>query len=79
MEEIKMSEKEKLTLLEKTLEVEEGTLKPDTILDDIAEYDSLTKLSIMVMLEDDFGKKLSANDFKGFRTVKDLLEVMNNA
>ena len=74
-----MSEKEKLTLLEKTLEVEEGTLKPDTILDDIAEYDSLTKLSIMVMLEDDFGKKLCANDFKGFRTVKDLLEVMNNA
>ena len=74
-----MSEKEKLILLEKTLEVEEGTLKPDTILDDIAEYDSLTKLSIMVMLEDDFGKKLSANDFKGFHTVKDLLEVMNNA
>lgn len=72
-----MNEQEKLALLEKTMDAEEGTLKPDMKLDDIAEYDSLSTLSILVMLEDEFGKKLGASDFKNFKTVNDILQVMN--
>ena len=73
-----MSEKEKLELLEKAMEMESGQLKPEMILDDIVEYDSLATLSIMVMIEDEFGKKLSSKDFKSFVTVKDLLSAMDN-
>ena len=71
-----MSEKEKLSLLEDTFEVEEGTLSPDMLLDDIEEYDSMTKLSLIVMIEEEFGKKLSGAEIKGFATVQDILSIM---
>ena len=72
-----MSENEKLALLEKTMDMDEGTLKPEMNLDDVVEYDSLATLSIMVMIEDEFGKKLGASDFKNFKTVNDILSIMN--
>lgn len=34
-----MSEKEKLALLEETLDLDEGTLAPEMMLSDIEEYD----------------------------------------
>ncbi|WP_022765826.1 acyl carrier protein [Butyrivibrio sp. XPD2006] len=71
-----MSESEKLKLLEEAMEMDEGSLKPELVLDEIEEYDSLTKLAIIVLIEDEFGKKLSASDFKGFTTVADILSVM---
>ncbi len=71
-----MSEKEKLAMLEEVLDMDEGSLQPDMILDDLDEYDSLTKLSIIVLIEDNFGKRLNAKDFKEFRIVSDILKVM---
>ena len=71
-----MSEQEKLALLEETLEMDEGTLKPDMELDDIEEYDSLAKLSIIVMIEDEFDKKLKTADFANFKKVSDILAIM---
>lgn len=72
-----MTEQEKIALLEETIEVDEGTLTAESILADIDEYDSMSKLSIIVMMEDEFGKKLTSSDFKGFKTVGDILAVMN--
>ncbi len=71
-----MTIKEKLALLEETLEIDEGTLDTDMELDDIEEYDSLAKLSIIVMMEDRFGIKLSADTVRGFEKVGDILEQM---
>ncbi len=71
-----MSEKEKLALLEETLEVDEGTLMPETMLDDVDEYDSMAKLSLIVMMEDEFGVKLDSDTVKGFMTVSDILKKM---
>lgn len=68
-----MSEKEKLGLLEDLLELEEGSLTPDTLLEDIEEYDSMTKLSLIVMVDDEFGVKLDGNTIRGFKTVGDIL------
>lgn len=71
-----MSEKEKLALLEETLEADEGSLGAEMKLDDVEEYDSLAKLAIVVMMEDHFDKKISAGDIRAFRTVADILQAM---
>ena len=44
---------------------------------DVEEYDSMTKLSLIVMMEDEFGKKLSGADIKEFKTIRDILNKMN--
>ncbi len=71
-----MSEKEKLALLEETFDIDEGALNPDMLLDDIDEYDSMTKLSLIVMVEENFGKKLSGAEIRSFETVQDILDIM---
>lgn len=49
-----MTIEEKLALLEETMEMDAGSLKADMDLCDVEEYDSMSKLSIIVMLEDEF-------------------------
>ncbi len=71
-----MNEKEKLALLEETFDVDEGELSADMSLDDIDEYDSMTKLSLIVMIEEEFGKKLTGAEIKEFKTVQDILDIM---
>lgn len=71
-----MSEKEKLALLEETLEADEGSLSAEMGLDEVESYDSLARLSIVVMMEDHFHKKVSANDIRAFQTVGDILRFM---
>ena len=71
-----MSEKEKLALLEETLDVEEGTLSPDTVLRELDEYTSLAMLSLIVMFDDQFGRRVTGAEVKAFRTVSDILALM---
>ena len=72
-----MNEQEKIALLEETLELDEGTLTADTVLADVDEYDSMAKLSLIVMMDDEFGVKLTGDMIKGFETVGDILKVMD--
>ena len=71
-----MSEQEKIALLEETWELDEGTLALDTELADVDEYDSMAKLSLIVMMDDEFGVKLTGDVIKGFKTVGDILALM---
>ncbi len=71
-----MSLEEKLELLEETMEVDEGSLSGDMLLEDIDEYSSITKLALIVMMEDEFGVKLTSDEVKAFKTVADILERM---
>ena len=71
-----MSEKEKLALLEETLDLDEGTLAPEMMLSDIEEYDSMAKLSLIVMMDDECGVKLTGDIVKEFQTVADILDCM---
>lgn len=70
-----MTQEEKITLLEETLEAE--GLKAEMDLNDIAEYDSMAKLSLIVMMDDEFGKKLTGEQIREFKTVQDILDMMN--
>lgn len=71
-----MTNKEKIRLLEDTLELDENTLTEDTLLADIENYDSMTKLTIIVLCDDEFGKKLTGEQIKSFKKVKDILDFM---
>ncbi len=71
-----MSEKEKLALLEDMFELEEGDLNADMELDDIEEWDSMSRLSLIVLMSDEFGKKLSGDEIKAFNTIGDILAFM---
>ncbi len=72
-----MSEQEKLTKLEEVLEMDEGTLSPEMVLEDIVEYDSMAKLGLILMFEDDFGKKFTGKEIADFKIVSDILTEMS--
>lgn len=72
-----MNKQEKISLLEEIMDMEEGTLKEDIVLSDLDEWDSMSRLSVIVMMSDEFGKTISGEDVKKFVTVNDILEQMN--
>ena len=72
-----MTEKEKIALLEDMLELESGTLNTDTELSSIEEYDSMAKLSLIVLMDDEFNKKLTGEQIRMFKTVGDILAFMD--
>jgi acyl carrier protein len=79
MEEIIMTDQEKIAMLEETWELDEDTLTADTVLADVDEYDSMAKLSLIVLMDDEFGVKLTGDVIKGFETVGDILKLMAKA
>lgn len=72
-----MTQEEKIALLEDMLELDSNSLFPETDLASIEEYDSMSKLSLIVMMDDEFGKKLTGEQILKFHTVKDILDFMD--
>ena len=71
-----MTNEEKVALLEDMLELESGALAPETELCSIDEYDSMAKLSLIVLMDEEFGKKLTGEQIREFKKVKDILDFM---
>lgn len=71
-----MELKEKLALIEEALDTEEGVLTPETNLEDVDEWDSIAALSLIAMLDDNFGKTLPGKEIKALVTVEDILAHM---
>ena len=71
-----MTNQEKIKLIEETLELEENALTSETLLADVAEYDSMAKLSLIVLCDDEFNKKLTGEQIQEFKTVQDILDFM---
>ena len=69
-----MTRKEIIEMIEDMLDVEVGSLNEGSILAEIPEYDSMTKLSLIVMCDDEFGKKLTGERIVEFSTIKDILD-----
>ena len=72
-----MTTEEKLALLEKTFDMDEGSLEPDMELADIDEFDSIAKLSLIVLMDDEFGKTIKSDDIKALEIVQDILDMMD--
>ena len=71
-----MSEKERIELLEEIMELEEGTLSKDDLLENYEEWDSLTEISLIAIMDEKFGKTLTGEDIKEYKTVADVIAVM---
>ncbi len=71
-----MNTQEKLAALEDIMELDEGFLKPEMKLDEIEEWDSLSALSFVVLLGDEFQRKISGAEIRAFESVQDMLDVM---
>ena len=73
-----MTLQEKLLALEEIMELDEGSLSPETLLENIDEWDSLAALSFVVLLKDEFDKAIPGQQIREFQTVQDMLDVMSN-
>lgn len=71
-----MTEKEKLYLIEETLELEKDSLTPDIVLTTLEQYDSLGKITLIAMFDDQFNKTITGEDVRNFMTVGDILALM---
>lgn len=71
-----MTNQEKLTMLEEMMELDADSLQEDTVLADLAEWNSMARLSFIVLMDEEFKKKVSAAQIRSFAQVKDILAVM---
>lgn len=52
--------------------LEVDTVQPDDVLNDFETWDSLTVLSVIAMIDSDYGVNMNAEDFKEIKTAEDL-------
>ena len=71
-----MTNEEKIALLEELMEVDEGTLTPETLLSNIEEWDSVSFLSFMAIMDEKFGKVVTGSEIKAKETIADLMALM---
>ena len=72
-----MNLQEKLALIEELLDVETGSLTPETLLAEVDEWDSIAALSLVVMLDEKFEKTVSGVQIKALARVNDILDYMD--
>lgn len=71
-----MDTSKKLEMLEEMMELEEGFLKPEMLLEDIEEWDSMSSLALIVLMDETFDKQIAGAEIKRLRTVQDILDLM---
>ena len=71
-----MTDEKKLELLADVFECEVDDISADTELTELENWDSMTKLSLIVMMDDECGKTLTSNEIKNFKTVGDIMDFM---
>lgn len=47
-------------------------IRPETVLADLPEWDSLAALGVIVMFDMEYGKTITGNDLKNAKTIADL-------
>lgn len=67
---------DKMIIVEDTLDVEAGSLKEDTKLVNLEEWDSLAKLNIMALAKKRKGLAIDADQLMDCKTVSDLFEFL---
>ena len=72
-----MTVQEKLEVLEDILELDEGTLKVEDRLEDIDEWDSMSKLYLVTYVKKEMQKRLTVDEIKNFETVQDICDYLD--
>ena len=68
--------KDLLLFLEEVMDLEEDTLTADVVLEDLEEWDSLSKLALMADTKKTYGKKMTAEEIASFVTVQDICDYL---
>lgn len=71
-----MTNAEKIAMLEDMMEMPGGSLKEETTLKEVDVWDSMAALSLIVLCDEQFGKKLSGEQIAKFKNIKDILDFM---
>jgi acyl carrier protein len=71
-----MTQEKKLTMLEEMLEVTEGTLTPEIELAELEEWTSIAMIALMALVDEEFDRTIKATQIKNFKTVADILVLM---
>lgn len=71
-----MTTEEKIALLEDLMDLEEGELDINMDLEDVEEWSSLTKLSLMATIKKQYNKLITVDELKSFKTVKDICDYL---
>jgi acyl carrier protein len=70
--------KEKLIIaLADALEISASTMKIEDSFRDYETYSSLTELSVLAMLDSDFGIEIEMKEFNNYKTVEDLINLVS--
>lgn len=68
--------KDKIKMMEEMMDLEEGILTPETVLEDVEEYDSFFKLYLTTYVKKNLDKRLTVAEIEKFRTVQDICEYL---
>lgn len=71
-----MELEKKMELLADLFELEIDEFTPETVLDELEEWDSLAAISYVVMMDEEFDNIAKPEDIKEFKTVQDILDSM---
>ena len=69
-----MTLQEKIQFIEDVMEVEEGTLTTDTILEDVEEWDSLSILVLTMEMKKRYNIIITTDMIKALKTVDDICQ-----
>ena len=71
-----MAEQEKIRMLEEVMELDEGTLHMEDVLEDFMEWDSIAALAFIALMDEQFHKTVSGSEIKMLKTVADAVALM---
>ncbi len=72
---MQMTKEDKIKLLEEMFETDVGSIKPETELENLT-WDSMAMLSLIALVNEHFGKRLTGTQLKSFKKVQDVLSAM---
>lgn len=73
-----MTNEEKIELLaDEVFDVDVAEVTPETVLDESDFWDSMSKLSLISVIDSNFKKTLKGDDIKNIKTVQNILDLMN--
>lgn len=71
-----MKKKEFFDELKDRLEIEDVEINEKTNLQELDEYDSLAVISIIALVDEKFGKRLSGEQFRDVTTIESLMKLI---
>lgn len=72
-----MDKNKKIELLADLFEVEMSEVIETVDLAGFEPWDSMSKLSLIVLMDDECGKKLTGEQIRGFKTIGDIIDFMD--